>query len=128
MLRSGGAKDRSRDLCEVSVAESKLRLLHVARVSGGFLALVLLLPPSLSGSLSCDLRARLFGLIAAARATPRLRPPSRPSATAAGFFGRSVGGSVFGACPADSSMIRYASWFGSRGRVFERSGITPPVW
>jgi hypothetical protein len=68
---------------------------------------------------------RFFGPRAAARATPPLRPPNRPRATAWRFLGVTSGGSVFGACPVDSSMIRYASSFGSRGRVFERSGILP---
>src|SRR6266851_5360836 len=71
---------------------------------------------------------RLRGLKAAALAAPPFRPPRRPSATAAGFFGFSSG-VYLGTWPVDSSMIWYASWFGSRGRfLFDRSGITIPVW
>jgi hypothetical protein len=78
---------------------------------------------------------RLRGLKASALAAPPFRPPRRPRATAWGFldgsiaFGASAKGSYFGACPVDSSMIWYASWFGSRGRFFvERSGMMPSVW
>lgn len=70
---------------------------------------------------------RLRGPRAAALAAPPFRPPKRPRATAAGFLTFTAGGSVFGAWPVDSSMIRYASSFGSRGRVVERSGMIP-VW
>ena len=70
---------------------------------------------------------RLRGLSAAALAAPPFRPPRRPSATAAGFFGFTTGGSVFGSSPMDSMKIRCASSFGSRGRVFERSGIRDPI-
>ena len=66
---------------------------------------------------------RFFGVRAAARAAPPFNPPKRPRATAAGFFFFISGGSVFGAWPVDSSMTWKASAFGSRGRVFERSGI-----
>ena len=47
---------------------------------------------------------RFRGLSLAARALPPLRPPSRPSSTAAGFLTGSAGGSYFGACPVDSSI------------------------
>src|ERR1039458_7760044 len=73
---------------------------------------------------------RLRGDSAAALASPPFRPPNRPSATAWGFLVGSMGfnwgcaGSNLGAWPVDSSMIWYASWFGSRGRTFfDRSGI-----
>ena len=69
---------------------------------------------------------------AAALATPPLSPPRRPSATAWGFLvgstGLSASGLNFGACPVDSSITWYASWLGSRGRFFERSGMMPSVW
>lgn len=66
---------------------------------------------------------RLRGLSAAALAAPPLSPPNRPRATAAGFFFFASGGVVLGASPMDSRKIRWASSFGSRGRVFERSGM-----
>src|ERR1017187_2656097 len=73
---------------------------------------------------------RLRGDSAAALASPPFRPPSRPSATAWGFLVGSRGfawgwvGSNLGAWSVDSSIIWYASWFGSRGRCFDdRSGI-----
>jgi hypothetical protein len=68
---------------------------------------------------------RLRGDSAAALAAPPFSPPRRPSATAAGFF--FFGGSVFGCSPIDSRNTLCASWFGSRGRVFERSGIREPI-
>src|SRR5439155_16170526 len=72
----------------------------------------------------CD---RLRGPSAAALAAPPFRPPKRPRATAWGFLDGSTGfasvGLYLGACPVDSSMIWYASWLGSRGRFFDRSGI-----
>ncbi len=71
---------------------------------------------------------RFFGPREAARAAPPFSPPKRPRATAAGFFFFTSGGFVAGTWPVDSSMIRYASSFGSRGRVFERSGMMPTVW
>jgi hypothetical protein len=74
---------------------------------------------------------RLRGDSAAALASPPFRPPRRPSATAWGFLAGSIGfawgcaGSNLTAWPVDSSMIWYASWFGSRGRCFvDRSGIS----
>ena len=70
---------------------------------------------------------RFFGDRAAARAAPPFNPPRRPSATASGFFGLIAGGSVLGASPMDSRNTRWASWLGSRGRVFERSGITATI-
>jgi hypothetical protein len=57
----------------------------------------------------------------AARAFPPLSPPSRPSATAAGFFPSSVLVSG-GAFPVAMSVINLASWFASRG-LLERFGI-----
>src|SRR5205814_10606401 len=75
---------------------------------------------------------RFLGLRAAARAAPPLSPPKRPRATAFGFFCGSMGfslrGSYFGTWPGASWIIRYASWFESRGRFVERSGIMPSVW
>lgn len=71
---------------------------------------------------------RFFGVKAAALAAPPFRPPKRPRATAAGFLRFGAGASVMGAWPVDSSMTRYASWFGSRGRVFERSSMMISVW
>ena len=71
---------------------------------------------------------RFFGVSEAARAAPPFSPPSRPKATAAGFLGLIAGGSVLGASPMDSRKTRCASWLGSRGRVFERSGMMPSVW
>lgn len=70
---------------------------------------------------------RFFGPSAAALAAPPFSPPKRPRATAAGFFFFTSGASVLVDCPVDSSMIRYASSLGSRGRIFERSGIMLPV-
>jgi hypothetical protein len=70
---------------------------------------------------------RFFGPSAAARAMPPFSPPRRPRATAAGFLRLISGGSVLGASPMDSRKTRWASWFGSRGRVFERSGMTLSV-
>lgn len=74
---------------------------------------------------------RFRGLSMAALAAPPLRPPRRPRATAWGFLVGSTGfsslGLNLGAWPVDSSMIWYASWFGSLGRFFDRSGI-PQVW
>lgn len=70
---------------------------------------------------------RLRGLRLAALAAPPFNPPSRPNATAAGFLGFSSGVNL-AAWPVDSSMTWYASWFGSLGRFFERSGMTPSVW
>lgn len=67
---------------------------------------------------------RFLGLSAAARAMPPLSPPRRPSATAAGFLGFTSGAPVFGVSPMDSRKIWCASWFGSRGLLLERSGIT----
>src|ERR1035438_9092516 len=72
----------------------------------------------------CD---RLRGPNFAALATPTFNPPSRPRATACGFLGCSSGW-YFSTWPVDSSMIRYASSFGSRGRLLERSAILIPVW
>jgi len=66
---------------------------------------------------------RFLGVKAAARAAPPFRPPSRPRATAAGFLGFTTGGDVFSASPMDSRKTRCASSLGSRGRVFERSGM-----
>ena len=51
----------------------------------------------------------------AARALPPLAPPSRPSATAAGFF-PSSGSTSGGASPTLMSTMGFASWFMSRGR------------
>src|SRR5579862_6336084 len=73
----------------------------------------------------CD---RFFGPNAAALAAPPFSPPNRPNSTAAGFFGLMAGGSVLGASPMDSKKTRWANSFGSRGRVFERSGMTLSVW
>ena len=74
---------------------------------------------------------RLRGLNAAALAIPSLRPPMRPKATVWGFLGVSTGGSVLGAWPVASRIIWKALWAGSRGRgsrIFDRSGMTVPVW
>ena len=71
---------------------------------------------------------RFLGLMAAALAAPPFNPPSRPRATAAGFLGLACGGSVLGASPMDSRNTRCASCAGSRGRVFERSGIADPQY
>ena len=79
--------------------------------------------PHLALAAFAAIAERFFGPKAAALAAPPLRPPSRPGATAAGFLGFTSGGSVLGAWPVDSNMIRYASWFESRGRVLERSGM-----
>lgn len=67
---------------------------------------------------------RFLGPSAAALATPPLRPPRRPSATAAGFFFCGAGASVRGASPMDSRNTRWASSFGSLGRAFfDRSSM-----
>jgi hypothetical protein len=75
---------------------------------------------------------RFRGPRAAALAAPPFSPPRRPKATAWGFLeGSKAFGSSWlylGACPVDSSMTWYASWFGSRGRFFERSGMMISVW
>jgi hypothetical protein len=60
---------------------------------------------------------RFFGVRAAALAAPPFSPPSRPNATAAGFFTFTSGGTVFGTSPMDSRKIWCASSFGSRGRM-----------
>ena len=92
------------------------------RAASRDMSLGCLAPPALS-SFGRDLGAFL-GDRAAARAAPPFNPPRRPRATAAGFLGLTAGGSVLGASPMDSRKTRWASWLGSRGRVFERSGIT----
>src|ERR1035437_4337549 len=71
---------------------------------------------------------RFCGASFAALAAPPLSPPRRPSATACGFFDGSTGfssvpGSYFGASPMDSRNIWWASAFGSRGRLLERSDM-----
>ena len=75
---------------------------------------------------------RFLGANFAALSTPPLSPPSRPSATAWGFFSGSAGffaaGSKAGASPMDSRNIWCASSLGSRGRFLERSSMTPSVW
>ena len=88
----------------------------------GFGAIQPFLPQRFAAALAaiCE---RLRGLRAAALAAPPFRPPRRPKATAAGFFGFTAGGSVFGASPMDSRKTRWASSLGSRGRVLERSGM-----
>jgi len=87
------------------------------------------LPDHLALAALAAIWERLRGPSLAALAAPPFSPPSRPRATAAGFFGFSTG-VYLGACPVDSSMIWYARWFGSRGRgsrFFERSGMAKPV-
>jgi hypothetical protein len=84
------------------------------------------LPQRLAAALAA-IWERFFGPSAAALAAPPFNPPRRPSATAAGFFGLITGGALTGASPMDSRKIRCASSLGSRGLVFERSGI-PPAW
>jgi len=55
-----------------------------------------------------------------ARALPPFLPPSRPSATAAGFLPDSSNSS---ASPTDRSTISFPSWLVSLGRLLERSGM-----
>ena len=57
-----------------------------------------------------------------ARTFPPLRPPLRPSATAAGSFPDIAG--LSSASPVARSTISLASWLASRGRLRERSGMT----
>lgn len=64
---------------------------------------------------------RCFGVSFLALALPPLRPPSLPSATAAGFFPSGEGG--FSTSPVAISTTSLASWFASRGRLLVRSGI-----
>jgi hypothetical protein len=64
---------------------------------------------------------RCSGVIFAARAFPPFKPPLRPSATAAGSFPASGFGSSVS--PVARSTMSLASWFGSRGRLRERSGM-----
>ena len=59
---------------------------------------------------------RFVGARRSARAFPPRNPPSRPRATACGFFSVSWIGSS-SASPTDISTMRLASWFTSRGRV-----------
>ena len=62
-----------------------------------------------------------------ARAAPPFRPPSRPRATAAGFF---AGTSVAAASCVASFTIKLANAFRSDGRflaLLERSGMVPRV-
>jgi len=92
----------------------------------GSCILQLLFLPHLAFAALAAIWDRLRGLSFAALAGPPFSPPSRPRATAWGFLGTS--GCCFGAWPVDSSMIWYASWFGSRGRFFDRSGMMPSVW
>ena len=58
-----------------------------------------------------------------------LLPPSRPSATAAGFLSpmSSAGGGVTFSSPTDSATSRAARLFTSRGRLLDRSGMTSTV-
>ena len=58
---------------------------------------------------------RLVAVNRSARILPPRCPPSRPRATACGFFSRSIGCSSVSS-PTERSTIRLASWFMSRGR------------
>jgi hypothetical protein len=69
---------------------------------------------------------RFSGAKRSARTLPPRKPPSRPRATACGFFSISVVGSS-SASPTDISTIRLASWFMSRGRA-GRFGSIPGIW
>ena len=60
---------------------------------------------------------RFFAERLAALALPPFKPPSLPSATAAGFL---VGAGDGAACPVDCCMILKAVWFKS---VLERLGM-----
>jgi len=62
------------------------------------------------------MRWRSAGVMLAARALPPLRPPKRPSATAAGFFS-GLGVSDGNGCPVDWATMFAAIWFRS---VLER--------
>lgn len=71
------------------------------------------------------LSLRCSGVILAARAFPPFKPPLRPNSTAAAFLVSS--GGVSSAPPVARSTISFPSWFGSRGRLRERSGIARRV-
>ena len=68
---------------------------------------------------------RLAGESFSALAFPPLRPPRRPSATAAGFFSGGAAAAIsWPGVPVDWATIRAASWFGSVGLgVLERLGM-----
>ena len=80
------------------------------------------LPQRLAAALAA-IWERFLGVSDAALAAPPFSPPSRPRATAAGFLALTTGGSVLETSPMDSRKTRCANSLGSRGRVFERSGI-----
>lgn len=68
---------------------------------------------------------RSAGVSFSARAIPPLRPPSRPSSTAAGFL-PSHGAADAAAPSVASSTTDSASALRSRGRFTDCSGIVPP--
>jgi hypothetical protein len=72
---------------------------------------------------------RLAGVRCSARAFPPRKPPSRPRATACGFFSASGSDVVSVSSPTERSTIRFASWFISRGRegVLAMSRIWLPL-
>src|SRR4051812_3385639 len=82
----------------MSLGEWRHDGLRLHRAAAAFLAIVL----------------RCSGVSFFARAFPPLFPPSRPSATAAGFLPWFGGGGA-GAWPVAISTISLPSWFGSRG-------------
>jgi hypothetical protein len=69
--------------------------------------------------------ALCFALIFSALALPPFNPPFLPSATAAGFFPSYVIGNSIS--PVAISVMNFASWFVSRGRLLERLGM-PLEW